>query len=169
MIPCVLDPIVRARFGARQHHEWDEGFHIWHLFEFAQHCGAQHMVVGSHPCDQDCGPKICICCSSEQMPDAVGAGPCRESVPEWRELFLKVFGKLLCQRFGGEMAKREHPVRIPPSFFVNAISLTEVGAFEMLTGMRANFVSASKSDSKGSVSSDSAFVCPWIHPPWAWR
>ena len=80
--------------------------------------------------------------------------------------FFKIFGELLCQRFGGEMAKREHPVRIPPSFFVNAISLTEVRAFEkMLTRMRANCLSASKSDWKGSVSSDSCLRMSVDTPP----
>ena len=89
-IPFVIDPIVRGRFGIGQHHERDECLRIWHLFESAQHCSAQDMIVGSNPVDtQDCSPRIGICGSSEQMPDAVGARPGRESALEWRALFLE--------------------------------------------------------------------------------
>ena len=65
------------------------------------------MVVGSNPVDtQDCTPRIGISGSSEQMPDAVGAGPGRESVLERRALFLEVLRELLCQRLRGETAER---------------------------------------------------------------
>ena len=76
-LPSACDTVLRfpvsstqsGRFGVGQHHERNEGLRIWHLFESAQHCSAQHMVVSSNPVDtQDCSPRICICGSFEQMP-----------------------------------------------------------------------------------------------------
>ena len=54
----------------------------------------------------------------------------------------------------------------PPSFFVNAVSLAEVRALEMLAGTRAcgRLVTASNNNSKMSVSSNNTFRCSQVHP-----
>ena len=70
------------------------------------------------------------------------------------------FSKSLAMR-----RRREHPVampRGPPSFFVNAVSLAEVSAFEMLAmgaRLRKTGHCVEKQLKKRSVSSNSTFKC----------
>ena len=152
---------VRSRTAS--HHDRDEGLRIWHLFESDQHCGAQHVVVGSNPVDtQDCSPRSASVAALSKCPT--------QSVPALVErtgMARHSFSKSLANCFASVLAvrrRREHPVAMPrthPSFFVNAVNLAEVSAFEILAGMRAcaKLVTASKSNSKRSVSSNSTFRC----------
>ena len=78
---------------------------------------------------------------------------------EWRTFLLKLFGKLLCQRPCCKTAKRASSCNAP---FVNAVSLAEVRALEMLAG---RLVTASNNNSKMSVASSNTFRCSQVHPP----